>query len=161
MKKWLLLTLFVVAAAGAALYIVQSPRGVSIGGVELGGGERAWLADRTVDFLEDIQFKDFKTASTYHLAKTQKERDIPEMIRSVFLVKHEVLDIQEYKILEVDLDRAKSRARVRALIHFRTLGDQTVRDRPDARRNTEMLFYWFRQPDGTWIMELESSLRGS
>jgi hypothetical protein len=157
-KSFILLGIAVVLGAGA-LYIVASPTAISVGGVELGGGERTWLADRSIDFLEDLQFKDFKKASTYHLEKTQKERNIPEMIRTKFGIKHEVLDITDYKVLEVDLDRAAARARVRTLLHFHILGDSVIRDHKSSSRELEMILYWFKQEDGTWAMELENSLR--
>jgi hypothetical protein len=149
----------VLVLAGAGLWFVSSPLGVSVGGVELGGTERDWLRERSIDFLEDLQFKDFKKASTYHLPETQKERDIPAMIRHIFLVRHEQLDIVSYEVREVDLDRSKSRARVRMQVRFRILGDKTVVDNPQSLREIEMILYWFRQQDGSWAMELESSLR--
>lgn len=157
-KTWIVLVA-VLALAGAGLYLVASPTGVSIGGTEIGGGERTWLSERSFDFLEDLQFKDFAKASTYHLPETQKARDIPELIRRIFLVRHEVLDIIDYRVLEVDLDRSKGRARVRMLVRYRVLGEKSIRDDPSAARDVEMLLYWFRQSSGTWAMELESSLR--
>lgn len=157
-KSIIVLAVTIVLAAGL-LFVLSSPTGISIPGLNLGGSEKTFLKDRTVDFLEDIKFKDFKTASTYHLAEAQKKRDIPDLIRRVFAVKHEVLDIKDYKILGVEMDRSKGRARVRALVYFHVLGTKKVRDSARSRDNVEMLFYWFKQPDGTWAMELESSLR--
>lgn len=159
MKKSVIVLLVTFALAGGLLFVVASPGGVSIGGIDLGGAERAYLRDRTIDFLEDIKFKDFAKASTYHLPETQKERDIPELIRRVFAIRHELLDIQRYEILDVELDRAKSRARVRALVYFRVLGDKQTRESESSHKDVEMIFYWFEQADGAWVMELESSLR--
>lgn len=146
-------------AAGAAWLFGVDPRGLSLGGVEIGGEERAWLADRSVDFMEDLQFKDFTKAATYHLDATQKARDIPAMIRRVFRMPPELLDIQSYKVLEVDLDRSKTRARVRMLTYYHALGDDSGRDQPEATRSVETFLYWFRGADQKWTMELESSLR--
>lgn len=157
-KTWIVLVL-VLAVAGGGLWLLRSPLGVSIGGVEVGGAEREWLADRSVDFVEDLQFKDFKKASAYHLAETQAARDIPELIRRIFLVKHEQLDIIDYRVLDVDLDRSKRRARVRMIINYRVLGDRATRESPSAQRDVELLLYWFKQESDTWAMELESSLR--
>lgn len=154
---WILVVVSIVA--GGVLWVTSQPRGLSVGSLLPGGEDRAYVADRTVDFLEDIKFKDFDEAATYHLPETQEERDIPNLIRRVFRVKHEVLDIQDYEILGVEMDRGKKRARVRAFIRYRVLGDPTIRDDPEARRDLEMLFYWFQQEDGSWVMELESSLR--
>lgn len=159
MRKSLIILLVVLAAGAGVLLYLSNPRGISLGGIEIGGSERSWLADRSLDFLEDLQFKDFDSASTYHLDETKQKRDIPELIRSRFGIKHEVLDITGYEVTEVDLDRSKTRARVRLMVHFRVLGDRAVRDNAEAQRDLEMLLYWFRQPNGQWTMELESSLR--
>lgn len=158
-KKSLIALLIVLVLGAVAVYVIQSPVGLSVGGVDFGGQERAWLTQRTIDFLEDLQFKDFDKASTYHLGETQKARDVPGLIRRVFGIKHEVLDIKAYRITEVDLDRSKKRARVRAVVDYRVLGDRLVREDKSNNRDIEMLIYWFRGDDGKWAMELESSLR--
>ncbi len=152
-KKSLIVLVVALMLAGGALWALSQPGGV------LGNEDAALLRDRTVDFLEDIKFKDFARASTYHLPATQEKRDIPELIRRVFMVKHEVLDIQRWQILEVEFDRKENRGRVRVDVFYRVLGDSNTRDQPDVLRDVEMLFYWFKQPDGSWVMELESSLR--
>ena len=163
MNKTLWILVAVVVLGGAGLWLFTMPHGINVGGLEFGGTERSWLADRSIDFLEDIQFKDFDKASTYHLHETQKARDIPAMIQRAFRIRHEVLDIMRYEILEVDLDRSKTRARVRTLIDFKGLGDKKLRDNPDAHRDLELLLYWFKKPGKNgeleWFMELESSLR--
>ena len=152
-KKSAMILVLALLAAGGALWLLSQP--VSL----LSGEEAVFLHDRTVDFLEDLKFKDFAKASTYHLPKTQTARDIPELIRRAFMVKHEVLDIQRWQIVEVEFDRQSNRGRVRAMVFYRVLGDQGMRDDPTTVRDIEMLFYWFRQEDGSWVMELESSLR--
>ncbi|MFO0727930.1 MAG: hypothetical protein U1E65_29390 [Myxococcota bacterium] len=145
--------------AVGALVIWTSPGGLKLGAVEIGGSQRGWLSDRSFDFLEDLQFKDFEKASTYHLAETQKKRDIPTMIRRIFGIKHELLDIQDYKILDVDLDRSGARARVKVLVNYHVLGDESSRDSTSAFKSLELMLYWFKQADASWAMELESSLR--
>ena len=135
--------------------------GLSVGEVNIGGSESRWLADKTYDFLEDVQFKDFDKASTYHLKETQAKRDIPGLIQRVFFVKHEALDILRFKVSEVDLDRSQTRARVRTVIWYRVLGDKKTTSNADSRRETELLFYWFKDKSGAeakWTMELSSSL---
>lgn len=149
----------VLALAGGALLLLSQHSGAGMPTIAL-SGDKGHLKDATLEFLEDIKFKDFKKASTYHLEDTQKARDIPQLIQRVFRIRHEVLDIQSYEVLEVELDTAKSRGRVRTLVRFHVLGDRDVREKADAHRDTELLFYWFKQPDGSWTMELESSLRG-
>lgn len=155
-KSWLLLAGTLVLAGGAVWYAAV-PTGVGLAGA-LGGGDRQFVAERSYDFLEDLRYKDFKKASSYHLPATQAARDIPEMIRRRFGIKHEVLDIHSFKILGVDFDRSENRARVRSMVYYRVLSDVVVRDHVENNRDAEMLFYWFKQADGQWVMELESSL---
>jgi hypothetical protein len=138
---------------------LSTPGGLSLNGVEYGGSDRRLLEKLTVDFFEDLQFKDYGAASTFHLLATQQKRDIPEMIRRVFVVKPEALDIQRYQVLDVDLDRSGERGRTRTMVTYRVLGDTKVSQDPNAHRQLEMMLYWFKQPDGSWTMELESSLR--
>ncbi|MCA9550129.1 MAG: hypothetical protein KC933_08845 [Myxococcales bacterium] len=158
MKSAIILGL-VLLVAGGVLFYVSQPGGVAVPGV-VATGDRGYIRDRTWEFLEDIKFKDFAKASTYHLESTQKARDIPNLLQRVFKIPHEVLDIQDFEIIEVELDTGKTRGRVRTLVRYHVLGDREVREKEDAQRDTEMLFYWFKQPDGSWVMELESSLRG-
>jgi hypothetical protein len=157
-KTWVA-SLFALSLAGGLLALLATPGGVSVAGIDFGGTDRGWLADRSTDFLEDLKFKDFKAASTFHLPETQKARDIPDLIRRVFVVRHELLDIQRYKVIDVDLDRSRSRARVRTEVTYRVLGDVTNAPDPNLTRKLEVLLYWFKQSNGTWAMELESSLR--
>jgi hypothetical protein len=160
-KKLILLSLIGVAVLLAVvLAMVATPGGISVNGVEYGGTDRTLLGKLTVDFFEDIQFKDFQSAATFHLAATQAKRDIPAMIQRVFsTLKPEALDIQRYKVLDVDLDRSGKRGRTRTQLTYRLLGDERVAGHAEALRQLEMMLYWFKQPDGSWAMELESSLR--
>lgn len=148
----------VLLLAGAGLYVF-SEGGFGGAGALVLGEDRTYLRDRTVDFLEDLKFKDFDKASTYHLAETQAARDIPALLHRAFKIRHEVLDIQDYEVLDVELDSSGARGRVRALVRYHILGDREVREQAGSYRDLEMLFYWFRQADGSWTMELESSLR--
>ena len=135
--------------------------GFSIGEVDIGGSEKRWLTERTYDFLEDLQFKDFNRASTYHLKSTQERRDIPALIKRVFVMKHENLDIMRFDIQDVDFDRSGSRARVRTKIWYRFLSDGRVTKNSDSQRDLELIFYWFRaeaEGEVPWTMELASSL---
>lgn len=157
-RKSLWLSLLVIMASGAALFGLQQARLVDVARLDF-SGQTKWLADRSYDFLEDLKYKDFAKASEYHLAETQAKRDIPELIRRVFGIKHEILDIDRFEILGVDLDRSGLRARVRTRVYFNVLGDRAVRDSTSSRRDVELLLYWFKQSDGQWAMELESSLR--
>ena len=158
-KAIIAVILFVLVAAAAGVWITQN--GISVGDVDIGGSERRWLSAQTYDFLEDLQFKDFDKASTYHLKSTQEKRDIPSLIQRAFGVKHEMLDIVRFEILEVDLDRSKTRGRIRTKVWFRLLGDREITKNENSRRDMELLFYWFKDTSKTpasWTMELASSL---
>lgn len=149
----------VAAVAGLMIAVAAMPGGLSVARLGLGASDEAYVVDRSIDFLEDLRYKDFKKASTYHLPETQLARDIPEMIRRKFGIRHEVLDIRDFKVIGTDFDRAGNRARVRAMVYYRVLSDIRVREHEENNRDAEMLLYWFKQPDGKWVMELESSLR--
>ena len=135
--------------------------GISIGHVDIGGSQKRWLTERTYDFLEDLQFKDFDRASTYHLKSTQEKRDIPALLKRVFIMKHENLDIMRFEVQEVDFDRSGSRARIRTKIWYRFLSDGNVTKNKGSQRELELMFYWFRSEKNgefSWTMELASSL---
>ncbi len=101
-------------------------------------------------FLEDIRFKDFDAAASYHHPEDQKKVNIPKLIESLFKIKPELLDIMEYRLLETSLDSEGKRARVkfRAKVHLLNT---------DKFKNPEAILY-FHNKDGGWYMELESSL---
>lgn len=102
-------------------------------------------------FMEDIQYKDFDKAATYHSPDDQKTQDIPYLIERVFQIKPELLDIMEYEITEVTLDSSKSRGRTKVLSKVHRLNTDDFRD-------VELMLYFSKQGE-KWYMELESSLR--
>lgn len=157
MRKSVFALLFVATVAGLVLWMLSNPSGLSLGGVGFGGSDRGFLSQASLEFLEDLRYKDFDRASEFHLAEAKKKRNIPELIRKKFHIKHEILDVRDYEILSVDFNSRRDRARVRAFVEYRVLGDQRVREHKEASRDLEMLLYWFKKGD-TWFMELESSL---
>lgn len=136
------------------LLAFNSRRGVDVGGVSLGSGDVGYLQKRTNDFLEDIQFKDFEKAASYHSAEDRKDVNIPKLIERIFAVKPEFLDIMRYEILKVDLDSTGNRARVKTRTVIKILNKNEVRE-------PEIIFYWFKDPKEGWVMDLESSLRNN
>ena len=76
------------------------------------GGDRGALRQTTQSFLEDIQFKDFDKAASYHAPERREDVDIPFLIQRLFLQKPESLDIMDYEIVFADLDSTATRARV-------------------------------------------------
>ena len=109
-KKLLVL---VVVAAGIGLYFCADRYGVRVGSYALVlDPDRDVIHRNTRRFLEDLQFKDFKHAGTFHTEKEQSERNIPELIEKKFAIKPELLDIRHFEVLRIDIsddgDRAKS-----------------------------------------------------
>ena len=126
-------------------------------GWQLGGVGVSWSSDRqelerlTTQFLDDIRFKDFRKAATYHTASDQSAADIPALIESKFAVKPEQMDIQETRIERIDIAPDKQRAKAVTTCHVKLLNTAEIRD-------IEAVFYWRRGSDGRWYMQLKSSL---
>lgn len=111
-----------------------------------------FLEQKTLDFMEDIRYKDFKKAATYHNAVERKTVDIPNLLERIFAIKPEFLDILRYKVTAVDLDRSGERARVHVKAVVKVLNTSEIKE-PDV------IFYWYKDPREGWCMRLESSLR--
>ncbi len=147
MKKILLLIIFLAAAIAGGLYFSQKPEKLpSI----IEGPDIKELRRITLSFLEDLRFKDFDQAATYHTEEDQEKVDISKLIERLFAIKPELLDIQKYEILEIEKDSSGNRARVRIRSTVKPLNTSHVRD-------VESIIYFFKIND-QWFMELESSL---
>ena len=117
------------------------------------GGDRGELRRTSLSFWEDIQFKDFDKAASYHDPAVQEEVDIPYLIERLFLVKPEALDIMEYEIVLVDIDSTGLRARVKTRLKVKVLAG-------DRLKEQEVMLYFRRtSAEAPWTMELEESLR--
>ena len=117
------------------------------------GGERAHLRDVTLSFTEDIQFKDFKKAATYHEPSVQDQVDIPYLLERLFMIKPEALDIMSYEIVFAELDSSKLRGRVKIRLKIKDLVSSRIRDQ-------EIIYFYHRESlSAPWYMVLESSLR--
>lgn len=121
-------------------------------GLPLGGAEGA-LRRTTTRFWEDIQFKDFEKAASYHAPDKQATVDIPYLLERIFLQKPELLDIMSYEIVMAELDSSGLRARVKTRVKVKDLARERVDDRE------LMLFYKRETPEAPWYMDLETSLR--
>jgi hypothetical protein len=153
MKK-LLATLFLVAAlAGGYVAVVHFSGGAFWTlGLAL-GGDRGALRRIALDFMEDIQFKDFVSAASYHAPGLIETVDIPFLIQRLFAVKPEALDFMDYEIVFADLDSSGLRARVKVRVKAKFL----VNERIDER---ELVLYFYRDSvNDPWYMKLEDSLR--
>jgi len=117
------------------------------------GGDLGWLRQTTMSFWEDIQFKDFDRAASYHAADKQDRVDIPYLLERLFGVKPEGLDIMEYEIVLAEVDSTNLRARVKTRIKVKLL----LMDKIQTKEI--MLFFHRETEDSPWTMELETSLR--
>ncbi|MDQ6978690.1 MAG: hypothetical protein Q9M09_00775 [Mariprofundaceae bacterium] len=117
------------------------------------GGERAKLRQISSSFMEDIQFKDFKKAASYHEPDAVDQVDIPYLLQRLFLQKPEALDIMEYEIVFCKLDSTTLRGRAKMRVKIKNLIDKKL------RTQDFILFYHRAHAHAPWYMELESSLR--
>lgn len=108
------------------------------------------IREKSLSFMEDLKYKDFQKAATYHSPEDQKNVDIPKLIERMFLVKPEQLDVMEYRILDADFDSSGQRARVKVKAKIHVLNTSEI-------RNPEIILYYHKKAD-QWYMELQSSL---
>ena len=109
------------------------------------------VGEASLSFMEDIKFKDFKNAASYHHPDDQEKVDIPKLIEKKFQVKPELIDIMYYDILETSIDSSGKRARVKIKAKASILNTGKI-------KKPEFMLY-FKKRDGKWYMELESSLK--
>jgi hypothetical protein len=149
MKKSTVAFIVVLLALGAFFAMDARKEGFSL--FRLFSEDKKTIERMTLSFMEDIQFKDFDRAASYHHPDDRQKHDIPKLIERLFQIKPELLDIMEYKILESDLDSSGNRGRVKVKTKVHRLNTDDFRD-------AELMFYYHKK-DGNWHMELESSLR--
>ena len=117
------------------------------------GGDRAALRRIARSFLEDIQFKDFVGAASYHAPDIRDNVDIPFIIQRLFTVRPEALDIMDYEVVFAEVDSGGLRARVKLRVKVKLLLNARIDER-------ELLLYFERDSiDDPWYMKLEDSLR--
>jgi len=117
------------------------------------GGDRGLLRRISMDFLEDIQFKDFVSAASYHAPELIEAVDIPFLIQRLFQVRPEALDVMDYEVVFAELDSSGLRARVRVRVRVKLLLDGRLEER-------EFILYFHRDTVADpWYMRLEDSLR--
>lgn len=151
-KKLALVGVLAVAAGGYVAAAHFSGGAFPTPGLEV-GGDRGELRRITTSFLEDIQFKDFKTAASYHPPDKREQVDIPYLLQRLFQVKPEALDIMSYEVVFADIDTTGNRGRVKTRVKVKELLRGDIRDQ-------EVIFYYDRVRAGApWYMKLEDSLR--
>ena len=153
MKK-LLLALMVIATLSGGYLAVAHFSGGAFWTLGLAlGGDRGALRRIAMDFLEDIQFKDFVSAASYHAPDLIETVDIPFLIQRLFSVKPEALDIMDFEVVFVDIDSSGLRARVKVRVKAKLLLNELIEER-------EMVLYFHRDSvNDPWYMKLEDSLR--
>ena len=117
------------------------------------GGDRGALRRTALAFLEDIQFKDFESAASYHAPDVRDSVDIPFVIQRLFTVRPEALDIMDYEVVFAEIDSGGLRARVKVRVKVKLLLNALISER-------EVLLYFERDSvDDPWYMKLEDGLR--
>ncbi len=117
------------------------------------GGDRGELRRIALSFLEDIQFKDFVSASSYHAPDTRDSVDIPFLIQRLFTVRPEALDIMDYDVVFAEVDSGGLRARVKLRVKVKFLLNALINER-------ELVLFFERESvNDPWYMKLEDSLR--
>ena len=140
----------VLIACAIAFVIISNPGLLDQVGI---GGSTALLRRMTDSFLEDIQFKDFKKAASYHAPGERATVDIPYLIERLFLVKPEQLDIMGWEILFSKVDSTGLRGRVKSRVKIKDLMRNELHER-------ELVLYYYRNSrSDPWRMRLETSLR--
>ncbi len=117
------------------------------------GGDRGALRRIALSFLEDIQFKDFVSAASYHAPDKRDSVDIPFLIQRLFTVRPEALDIMDYDVVFAEIDSGGLRARVKLRVKVKLLLKTLIKEQE------VILFFQRNSVDDPWYMKLEDSLR--
>jgi hypothetical protein len=150
MKKLWLLVLVIV---GGLVYSQCTHYGIVIGPFKLSlTPDRLEVEVAMRRFLEDIQFKDFVHAATFHTPEDRKLKNIPQLIEDKFKIKPEMMDIRTFEILRVEPMSTGTRAKVLTKVFVKLLNANEPVKEMDA------VFFFKKQPDGQWYMDLQSSL---
>jgi hypothetical protein len=142
----------VVALAAVVLLGIALLLGVRGSGFELFGVHWAWNEDAeelrqlAYSFLEDIQYKDFDQAASYHTWEDQWQADIPRLIERLFAVKPEQLNVRDIAITQVTLDRAGRRARTFFEATVELLSSAHNQEEENRERRVEGVLYWHQRP---------------
>ncbi len=148
---------FAIVLAALLVYAGNTGYGVRIGEFNFTfSADRQKVFDATKRFLEDVQFKDFDHAATFHTEDDRKKKKIPQLIEEKFLTKPEFLDIRHFEILRLEISSAGDRARALSRITMKQLNSELLRGKDDVK-NVDTIWYW-KKVDGKWFMDLQSSL---
>ena len=108
-------------------------------------------------WMEDLQFKDFRASSLYHHKLDRNRVDIGRTLERLFLVKPEMLDIIDYRIVKTEVDSSGRRARVKVEARYKRL------NKDKKPQEADLMLYWMKRhpdcpigatcPDGTCVNE--------
>lgn len=101
--------------------------------------ERRMLRELSTSFMEDIQFKDFRSSALYHHELEQDRVDIGKAIEKLFLMKPEMLDILDYRLTRTEIDSTGRRGRVLVNVRFRRL------NMDDDPKESDLQLFWIRR----------------
>lgn len=150
MKKLVILLALVLCLV---IYFSSSHYGVALGPFKLSlEPDKHTIELGMRRFLEDIKFKDFVHAATLHTAADRKVKDIPRLIEDKFQIKPELMDIRDFEVLRVETMSTGHRAKVLVKVFVKLLNsNQDVRE-------VDAVFFFKKDTDGRWYMDLQSSL---
>lgn len=149
---------FAVLLAGAVAYFGNTGYGIRLGEFTLAfSQDRQKVLDATTRFLEDVKFKDFTHAATFHTEEDRKKKNIPQLIEEKFLTKPEFLDVRAFEVLRIDISSSGDRAKALTRTTMKHLNSEQLRDGKEDVRNLDIIWYW-KRIDGRWYMDLSSSL---
>lgn len=110
------------------------------------------VAEESRKFMEDLQFKDFKSAGAHSIPDHLKTYDMPMLIERLFQIKPEFLDIQKNKILSVEKDTTDKRAKVNIESEVKVLNTNEL-------KKPNIVLYWKKMEDNKWYLDLASSIK--
>lgn len=133
MRKSSAMTVVILALLGVGTWVfLTNPFSVDSGTVKA----------ISLKFMEDLQFKDFRSSSLYHHKLERDRVDIGRTLEKLFMIKPEFLDLMDYRIVKVDVDSSGDRARVLVSTRYKRLN---MNAKPE---DGEILLYWLkRHPD--------------
>lgn len=133
MRKSTAITALIAVALGIGIYIaVTNPF----------SPDRNQVTELSNKWMEDLQFKDFRSSSLYHHKLDRDRVDIGRAIERLFLVKPEMLDILDYRIVRAEVDSSGRRARVKVNVRYKKLNKDK-----DPKEGRMMLYWMKRHPD--------------
>lgn len=151
MKKVIIIFVVLIGLAMGLLFLSHPGTKLNSTLTQVASSDARHLRERSIDFLEDLQYKDFDKAAAYHSTEDRKRVDIPKLIERMFAVKPEFMDIMRYEIKKIEIDRSGDRAKVKTFTVIKILNADQIKE-------PEVILYWRKDPKEGWVMKLESSL---